>query len=673
MYSVSKEYKEIMDRPLRNVAYMTVSIGIINIEAQSNASVGGELSAWSNKKFPLTNRNVFGEYATMEQNLFKADGSMYFMPEKNGYASYFSNSGASSKNILGGVKVNLGSLYEIKGLTLDFGEFYPTKFNIVTDKDAYTYDNDNSKFVSNDYFGEITSFTVVPTEMIGGQQRLRLNGITIGVGITFDDSTIESANLKEYASTISEELPATDFNLTVFDLDNVFNVDDDNSYINFLETGQRVNVLVGLEHDNGTIEDIQMGNFALSNWSSERNKMSFTATDSVAFMDEVYTGGNTIHTRTLWDDAVSVLTFYGFEPDEYILDECLKDVTIKNPLPEVSCAQCLQLIANAGRCILFQNRNGQVCIRANFATVLDPEDFKITTTSQASWSKPNNIMIGSNYVYADMTRNLFSTDGSMYFMPEGSSDYLQTSFVSKYISDDDGYFTSNPNFNIKLPAGYTYYGLYVNFDGNAPKEMVVSTLYNGKQQETITFDNLSNVNLLSHEFKVFDEMHFEFTKASPNNRVLVNKVSFGDLSDYTLRKMDMLEKPVGYREKKKKSVSVKVFTFANNEEGVPEVVEDNVFSTKSLNSSGETVVFENQLISTQSHAKDIAEWLGNYYANNVSYDVTFRGEPRLNATDIIHMESDVVDNLQVEIEEHDFNYNGTFSGSLKLRRALKMM
>ena len=43
----------------------------------------------------------------------------------------------------------------------------------------------------------------------------------------------------------------------------------------------------------------------------------------------------------------------------------------------------------------------------------------------------------------------------------------------------------------------------------------------------------------------------------------------------------------------------------------------------------------------------------------------------LEAADIIFMESDIVKSLQVEVETHKLNFNGAFSGSLQLRRAMR--
>ena len=250
---------------------------------------------------------------------------------------------------------------------------------------------------------------------------------------------------------------------------------------------------------------------------------------------------------------------------------------------------------------------------------------------------------------------------------------METSYVSEQIADVNGIFGENPTITIVTPAAYTYFGINLMFDGNPPQEMIIHTYNSGALVNSKQYSSLSNTTFILDEFKSFDKMVFEFTKGYPQDRVLVNKITFGDLSDYVLTKSDMLSNPIGYKEKRVKAVKCKIFSYANNSEGEPEEVEDNVFYTKVLNEVGEIKTIRNPLVSTQAQAELLSEWIGNYYANNIFYDVDYRGEPRLNAADIIHMESNALNNLQVEITKHTLKYNGAFSGSMELRRALKMM
>jgi hypothetical protein len=188
------------------------------------------------------------------------------------------------------------------------------------------------------------------------------------------------------------------------------------------------------------------------------------------------------------------------------------------------------------------------------------------------------------------------------------------------------------------------------------------------------FTDLEKNTVLFNEFSDFDSIVFEFTKGYPQNRVLVNRISFGDLSDYVLTRTDMMSEPIGYKEKRVKSVRCKIFTYENDTDGNYIFVEDSVFVEKSINPVGETKTIQNPLISTQEQAEQLVEWIGNYYANNISYDVDYRGRPDINATDIIRMDSEKIDNLQVEITSHNLRFNGgALSGSLELRRALRLV
>lgn len=673
MYSTSKEYKAAMNKRIRNRAFITVSIGVINQEAQSSASVSGTFEYFSSDKLLFGNKDVT-DYATFDSNFVKADGNLIFAPENNQYAQYVNARGTVTKSFGSSVTVSFGNSYELKGLTIEFADnCYPTKFTVIAGEFLKTYTNNKKKFVTTDYIGYAETLQIVPLTMVGESQRLRIHNIKMGIGIVFGNSNVESSTYSEFVNAVSSELPSIDFSLNVYDENNEYNVDSESSVINFLETGQDVNISYGIELDDGTVEYIQFAKMLLNSWQSKKGRMSFSAKDIFSTMTEEYSDGNTIHTRTLYQDAISVLTDFGLQADEYEVDECLKDITVKNPLPVASHAECLQIIANAGRCILYQNRNGKVCLRANFANVINPDDIQLTSTGTTAWSKQRNILSGSSDVYAEVLENFVKADGGMYFMPENNEQYLDTGYVSSVIADSNGNFTSNPKITMKLPASFVYYGVIMNFDGNEPQTVVISTKKNNVVQETFTYSELSKDNIITHEFKAFDEISFEFTKGAKNNRVLLNKIEFGNIGDYRLTKDLMMSEPIGYREERVKSIAVKVFTFVNDSEGKPEEVDDDVYYDKVLSTTGTEATVENQLVSTLEHAELLAEWMGNYYANNISYSADYRGDPVINAADIIYMDSDVLNNLQVEVEKATLTFNGAFGGSLELRRALNMM
>lgn len=672
MIKASNAYKSAMQKKIRDRAYISITLGVVNGDAQNTAYFDGDYAYWGNKVLPFRNDAEYMEYATLEQNYMRVDGQMYFLPRETSGLYQLRNAPLTTQNVMETVKVAFPQEYSIKGLTIDFGKYYPTSFKIVTDEKELTYTNDKHDFSTTDVIGNTTNIQIIPISMVGGNKRLRVEKIVMGVGLTYRNNDVSTASFEEFVNGISAEIPYRKLSVTILDKNNVYNVDDDNSFINFLETGQKMELSYGMVLSDETVEWHKKATMLLTDWNSKKNQMSFTANDVLSTLEDNYTIGNKIYDRTAYAEAISILKDAGFEPDEYFVDDCLRDVSLHNPMPEAPHKECLQLLCNASRCILFVDSDGRVNIKANFANVIDPADMQVTSNGTAWWGNATNVLYGNNNVYAELTRNFMRVDGSQFFLPRNTGTAIeQTGYVTSNVSDENGLFSENPVLTLKLPAAYTYYGLYISFQGNPPKEMKVST-YNGDTLlKTFKYDDLKEKSLLNDEFENFDSIRFEITKAYPKNRVLIDKISFGDLSDYELKKDSMTENPYGYAERKTKDVFVKIYTFQNGEDNTPQVVEDNVYLKKSINNSGEIRYCENQLISTEDHARTVAEWLGNYYANNISYDVQYRGDPVLEAADIIFMESDIVNSLQVEVETHKLNFNGAFNGSLQLRRAMR--
>ena len=669
MISVSNAYKKAMSKRLRDRAYISVGIGVVNQKAQENGILSGDFAYWSKGNvFDTNKKNV--EYATLEENYFKADGSMYFIPKDEDNLQLLNN-GITTNDFLQPIRIDFQEIFSLKGITLEFGSVYPTEFTIETQEKTLNYTNDSARFFTSDVLGDTNYIVITPIAMVGGEQRFRLQNVLMGVGLAYSNAQTKDLSITEFVSTISEELPSEDLSFTFYDEENRFDVDDENSFIDFLETMQKVTVSFGITTEDKTVDWNQIATLYLKDWKSQKGIVSITATDRLTQMEDEYTLANRIYDRTAYEEAESIFADAGLQPDEYYIDDYLNDVELHNPMPSGTHKECLQILANACRCIIRQDENGIIRIVANFANVLDPYDFDISTNGVAEWSKPQNLFVGSDVVYADMTQDFFKADGGMFFLPRDKQ-YLETSYVSEQIADENGDFSTNPTITIELPASYTYFGLGINFVGNPPEEMIIHTYNDDVLDESKTYKYLASSNYFYEEFKNFNKLVFEFTKGYPNNRVLINHITFGDLSDYVLERHDMTSQPVGFKEKRVKAIKCKVFTYDIDEQGYPQELEDDVYAVKVISPVGEIKTVQNPLVSTQEHAELLAEWIGNYFANNISYDVNYRGEPRISAADIIHMESNVLDNLQVEITKHTLNYNGAFSGSLELRRALKM-
>ena len=667
MINVSKQYKEIMKRPIRNKSFISITLGLINAEAQNSGQVSGDFTYWSyGNVFKEYQQSV--EYATLEENYFKTDGSMAFMPENNDLIQ-LKNNGLTTKNVLDPVRIDFPGIFALKGIAIDFGSAYPTKFSIQTLDRTLTYENNSERFETTDVLGDTNYIIITPISMIGGMQRFRIKNILMGIGLVYTNDQTKNFKLSEYVSPISEELPGETVSFSFYDTENRFNVDDDNSFVDYLDTMQEMSVSFGLELDDGTVEWHKIATAFMKDWNVKNGQVTLNATDRLAHMEEKYTKGNKLYKRTAYDEAINILNDAGLTTSHYEVSDYLKGIELINPMPEMMHKECLQLVANACRCAIRQNEDGKIVVYPNFATTLDFSDFSINTNEMAKWGSTENIFIGGNAVYAELKTDFLKTDGSMFFMPENNG-FLQTGYVSEKIADANGVFKENPFIEIILPAPYSYYSLNINFSGNPPKEMVIHT-YNGKTLiGSFAYNTIEQYNQIVHDFIDCDRIVFEFTKGHANNRVLVDMIQVGELSDYILGLNDMLLHPVGYKEERVKSARAKIFTYQSDAQKDYILVEDNNYSEVSFGSVGIVKTIQNPLISNAEQARLVAEWVGRHYANNISYDVRYRGDPKLNAADIIRMENGRGDNLQVEILARTLNFDKKISGNLEIRRAL---
>jgi hypothetical protein len=270
MKKVSNEYKKAMNQIIREQAYISVVLAEVNGIAQNDARFLTEGAYFSDINTPFnTNEQVV--YATFEENFTLADGKSKILP-REGSGNVLDN-GYTSEGLLGSVTIQFGNTYAIKGLTINFGSAYPTEFRITTnvDSEGRVYENDSEEFVTTDTIGDISSLTITPITMVGGNQRLRIKRIIMGVGLSYNNEVVESADLSEEISDISESIPDTQFSVTVLDPENKYNVNNTDSFIDYLTTGQLVTVSFGvaLDEDSSEIEWLQTQTLYLSDYSAK--------------------------------------------------------------------------------------------------------------------------------------------------------------------------------------------------------------------------------------------------------------------------------------------------------------------------------------------------------------------------------------------------------------------
>jgi len=209
MQKVSKAYKESMKSPLRERAYIMLSFGLVNQEAQAKARIEeGDFSYYSNSS------NIFGEsnddtvYATLEENFTKVDGSMFFLPRRNASHTYLDTGIVSEKLLSEAIfelTINLNmAATDFKGITINFGENYPVDFDMVSSSgQVIEYrNNTESLFTTEEVLENTTQVKLVVYSMKNPQSRLRIYSIRFGYGLVYYNNDVMSSSLESYVSPI---------------------------------------------------------------------------------------------------------------------------------------------------------------------------------------------------------------------------------------------------------------------------------------------------------------------------------------------------------------------------------------------------------------------------------------------------------------------------------------
>lgn len=738
MQKVSKAYKESMKSSLRERAYIMITFGLVNQELQAKATVkDGSFTYYSN------NNNIFGEhaedtiYATLEEDFTTVDGSMFFLPREQSGSHKYYDTGLISKNLVSDAQfeltINLNTIAtDFKGLTIHFGENYPVDFDIVgsTGQTIEFRDNTESEWSTEEVLENTTYVKLVVYTMKNPHSRLRIYSIMFGYGLVYYNDSVMGSELTSYVSPIGATVPQIDFSVQLKNFDRYFNVDNPNSAINYLETGQEMDIMYGYATPGADeIEWIQGQHLWCSEWESDDNTATIRCQDVFRNMDDEYTKGlYSSSGKNYYTLAEEIVKDAGIT--DYYFDPRLKKLYTNNPIPRVSHKEALQIIANACRCILTQSRDGKIQIKSNFMPSASAK-----ANSEESYSNVANVLSDSSKVeYATLAQDYTPVNNAMYFLPRSGKGTLNTGFVSKAISNSNCTFSTNPVVTITMEAIRSYYGMRLDFGTALPSAFTIRTYNSGTlvNEYDIESDEISSSTTILRTFDDCDTMEIEFTKtAKPYNRIVLNYFSLSDVVDFTMERRDMTSYPTAIKQELIKEVIVPCYTYQENSreenlvnedvdvtegdietyyiqdpsygyivkldevEGNAEVVSwGNYFVTikfkatgsfrlevqghtykvvekyvtKSLHARGKSVKWQNPLISNMIMANDLAEWLADYYTAGIEYEYDTRGNPELDATDIVYQENEFRDNMKVTIYNHTIKFKQAFSGRVTARR-----
>ena len=381
MYPVTDVWKESVEKSLRNYSYVRIVFGITDPDAPglSDLKDNGHLPYSTVENIDL-GQSVPATYQTLERNRFILDGKnplpLDVNPNYQGYAGGEISDDEGVWLLNPTIEITMGDYIQSAGLTFQFDESlgeYPAEMQIQAFYDGEkVFDEiinpDKAYFEYPEQIPLFNKMNLIWLKSKTPHRRARLTQLIYGLMNELLQTDITECTATKEISLDSTKLPKNDFKFTIVDKYKRYDPENPSGVWEYLESRQPVTYYYGYETSEGNIEWIPWG------MAYSTGKVSVTQ-QSVASNVTVECAGLVSHLNMEYDEGLyyssgislydlteKVMTFAGF-PDTTEIDDSLKNIYTHNPLPVESVDKCLQLIANAGRCILSHSRGGYVTIK----------------------------------------------------------------------------------------------------------------------------------------------------------------------------------------------------------------------------------------------------------------------------------------------------------------------
>lgn len=423
MFNVSQDYKDQINNAIRNPSYLRVKFGLISPDQVADTTITDNGGVVYSDSSDLTNDTPISyTYDTLELHKFLLDTSHQLATESYGAYQGYVSSAISDENCVFQAQPKIigqyGSLYDFVGLTLRFDEVrndFVAQFKVECfDGETSVYEKifviNTSYIVLDESFPLHDRFELTFLKSSLPFKRVRLHYLGFGLTKTFDDSILINTKETKSVDLLSSVLPKGDFEFTFLDINSEYQPDNPDGIYSQLEALQPVKYEYGYELESGIIEWISGGtNYTTGevgvDSSGKIPKVTFKTNNALAYLSDVYRKGLYSSVGvSLYDLAVELLSGTNLQ---YDLDASLQSIYTNAPLPVLPIRECLQLIANAGQCILDVDRSGTITMtKLNVLEV--PTDFRFTfenmiTVPSVSKLPPLKRIVSAYYDYAEGT------------------------------------------------------------------------------------------------------------------------------------------------------------------------------------------------------------------------------------------------------------------------------
>lgn len=392
MQQVSEEFKQAIYAPARRTdARVTFDISDVTAHEDATASVTDE--AEISRIDQLHNqRRSRPAYATFEPDYWKLDGSFVLPPKPNEpdfEVGWYSDTFSGANGVFSPPQVMEFTFTEPHssiGITVTFDEpanEYATDFDI----EAYdgsnnlirrveVRDNTDARCVVEEGLTTYQRIVITLLRWSRSDRRAKVIEVSFGVIRVYAGENLIKLNMVEQVDTTGATVPANEFRFTVDNSNREFNILNPEGSYAYLQERQVADVEIGVEISPENFEYVNMGRYYLSDWQSDEGALTttFTARNLIDFIPDIEIENESGTSTNLYQLAENTLIQAGVK--DYVIDTALQSISTQGAHRRVTYRSLLQMIALAGQCVMYVDRDDTLHIeRITETASVDTIDF----------------------------------------------------------------------------------------------------------------------------------------------------------------------------------------------------------------------------------------------------------------------------------------------------------
>lgn len=290
MIAISEDFKNAIkdrNRQIKGYAEVTYLSGNINGSVTSDGIGTDVANIVDNTDEILTGNKVVTNYASLEQNYFKLDGSFIlpndpagFYNDNTGYISDDIESNYNTKKIKISSNTSDVIIYDdLYGLTIYFKDNIPATINF---KIGYINHMPITKTINNniddvvyfefDKISYVTYIEITLNDFMYNNRRIRIPKIEAGISNVYKDNDLIEFKVTEQISEFNVEMPIDECDVTIGNYDNKFDIMNPQGLIKYLNDNVQVKPFIGVVTENNGIEYVPMGVYYLQSYTNNNDK-----------------------------------------------------------------------------------------------------------------------------------------------------------------------------------------------------------------------------------------------------------------------------------------------------------------------------------------------------------------------------------------------------------------